>query len=228
MTQDMTTHELAELAKRVSRRRSERATAPATSPPGTVAARAAHVRRVFGVSSVALDAAATFGARVRKVTGTTTDAEALETIARWKAAAQIPEVTAVAALGTWKASAISTAADRARDERNERDHLVVALVTSKHESPATAWANPKNAPDVEKREPAKHLAEMPLEQLRARAHALCGPEAVASFKTFKADPSVSGGGEELSALELERCASKGIKPEYMRRAKAAISAGIAT
>lgn len=111
------------------------------------------------------------------------------------------------------------AADRAALEADERDGLVVEMVTLRAESPATAWAEPLDATDRAKRKPAEPWASMPIASLRARVAKLSGGKPTAPATKQAPTPS-SGNAFGLTDSELVACKRTGCDPETYAALKA--------
>lgn len=145
-------------------------------------------------------------ARLAALTGKTNPAEQVEEIARFRAShISLAESTAKLAL------------DRAALETAERHGLVVQLVTSCGEKPATAWA------DDTATKPAEPWASMPLAALKARVAKLSTgkPSTSTTAAGFRPPAGGDGGGAEgLTADELAACADMKCEPKTFAALKA--------
>lgn len=107
-------------------------------------------------------------------------------------------------------------AERAKLDMAARREQIAELVKLGAETPATAWQG-----DPKDRKPAKHLAAMPLDDLRARVQAFraARPHGVRPPERVEGDePDVS----TLTDRERELCAQRGIDPkDFIRRKRAA-------
>ena len=172
--------------------------------PAEVAAGEPPEKKPAPMAASALSSAAS--AKLSALTGKVDSAEALREIEAWKAS-HLARSADLAKL----------AVDRAALETAERHGLVVQLVTSCGEKPATAWA------DDTATKPAEPWASMPLAALRARVAKLSTGKASTSTAAagFRPPAGGDGGGAEgLTADELQACADMKCEPKTFAALKA--------
>lgn len=168
--------------------------------PAEVAAGEPPEKKPAPMAASALSGALT--AKLAALTGKTNPAEQAEEIEKWRGS-HVARSADLAKL----------AVDRAALETAERHGLVVQLVTSCGEKPATAWA------DDTATKPAEPWASMPLVALRARVAKLSTGKPALSLVR----PPAGAADHGLSARELAQCKTKKIDPAAYAAKKAEIS-----